>query len=66
MPVDETFQAIDLIESGRYPFEKMHTASLPLEQAEDAIHMLAGEVPGVNPVHLAIVPGAARVPLPVR
>jgi hypothetical protein len=48
------------------PFEKMHTALLPLEQAEDAIHMLAGEVPGMNPVHLAIVPGVARVPLPVR
>jgi len=39
----------------------MHTASLPLEQAEDAIHMLAGHVPGVNPIHLAIVPGAPRV-----
>jgi hypothetical protein len=41
----------------------MHTCSLPLEQAEDAIHMLAGEVPGVNPIHLAIVPGAPRVTL---
>ena len=61
MPVDETFRAIDIIESGRYPFEKMHTRSLPLEQAEHAIHMLAGHVPGVNPVHLAIVPGAPRV-----
>src|SRR5205823_13504138 len=57
MPVHVTFQAIDLIEGGRYPFEKMHTYSLPLEQAEDAIHMLAGHVPGVNPVHLAICPG---------
>ncbi|MBI2162504.1 MAG: zinc-binding dehydrogenase, partial [Candidatus Rokubacteria bacterium] len=63
MPVDVTFQAIELIESGRYPFEKMHTYSLPLEQAEDAIHALAGEVPGVNPIHLAIVPGAPRVSL---
>jgi threonine dehydrogenase-like Zn-dependent dehydrogenase len=61
MPVDVTFQAIDLIEAGRYPFEKMHTYSLPLEQAEDAIHMLAGKIPGVNPIHLAIVPGAPRV-----
>ena len=25
MPVDVTFRAIELIESGRYPFEKMHT-----------------------------------------
>jgi threonine dehydrogenase-like Zn-dependent dehydrogenase len=60
MPVDETFRAIDIIESGRYPFAKLHTLSLPLEQAEDAIHMLAGHVAGVNPIHLAIVPGAAR------
>ena len=64
MPVDETFRAIEIIESGRYPFAKMHTWSLPLEQAEDAIHVLAGHVPGVNPIHLAIVPGAPRVPLP--
>ena len=61
MPVDETFRAIDIIESGRYPFARMHTRSLPLEQAEDAIHMLAGHVKGVNPIHLAIVPGAPRV-----
>ncbi|PYO53767.1 MAG: alcohol dehydrogenase [Candidatus Rokuibacteriota bacterium] len=61
MPVDETFRAIDIIESGRYPFAKMHTLSLPLEQAEDAIHMLAGHVPGVNPIHLAIVPGSPRI-----
>ena len=63
MPVDETFRAIDLIESGRYPFARMHTYSLPLEQAEDAIRALAGDVPGVNPIHLAIVPGAPRVTL---
>ena len=31
---------IELIESGRYPFDKMHTLSFPLEQAEDAIHAL--------------------------
>jgi threonine dehydrogenase-like Zn-dependent dehydrogenase len=64
MPVDETFRAIELIESGRYPFDKMHTLSFPLEQAEEAIHTLAGHVPGVNPIHLAIVPGAPRVTLP--
>jgi threonine dehydrogenase-like Zn-dependent dehydrogenase len=61
MPVDVTFRAVELIESRRFPFERMHTASLPLEQAEEAIHMLAGHVAGVNPVHLAIVPGAPRV-----
>lgn len=30
MPVDETFRAIELIESGRYPFDKMHTLSIHL------------------------------------
>jgi threonine dehydrogenase-like Zn-dependent dehydrogenase len=64
MPVDDTFRACELIESGRYPFARLHTHSFPIEQAEDAIHALAGEIPGVNPVHLAIVPGAPRVPLP--
>jgi threonine dehydrogenase-like Zn-dependent dehydrogenase len=63
MPVAETFRAIELIEAGRYPFARLHTCSLPLEQAEDAIHALAGAIPGVNPVHLAIVPGAPRVVL---
>ena len=43
-----------------------HTLSFPLEQAEDAIHALAGHVPGVNPIHLMIVPGAPRVTLPRR
>ncbi len=66
MPVDDTFRSIALIESGRYPFAKMHTHSFPLEQAEDAIQALAGHVPGVNPVHIALVPGAPRVSLPGR
>ena len=48
----------EIIESGRYPFERMHTASFPLERAEDAIRALAGAVPGLNPIHLTIVPGA--------
>jgi len=58
MPVDVTFRAVEIIESGRYPFERMHTDSFPLERAEEAIRTLAGAVPGVNPIHLAIVPGA--------
>jgi threonine dehydrogenase-like Zn-dependent dehydrogenase len=63
MSVDDTFRAIELIESGRYPFEKMHTHSFPIEQAETAVHALAGAVPGVNPIHVALVPGTPRVPL---
>ena len=63
MPVDDTFRAVDLIESGRHPLEKLHTHAFPIEQAEDAIHALAGAVPGLNPVHIAIVPGAPPVSL---
>jgi threonine dehydrogenase-like Zn-dependent dehydrogenase len=63
MPVAETFKAVDIIGARRYPFERLHSLSFPIDQAEDAIHTLAGEVPGVNPIHLAIVPGAPRVAL---
>src|SRR5947207_6601016 len=56
MPVDETFRAIDIIQSGRYPFARAHTASLPPAQADAPTHMPAGRVPGVNPIHLAICP----------
>jgi len=64
MPVADTFRAIELIESGRHPLARLHTHSVPIEQAEDAIHALAGAIPGVNPVHVAIVPGAPPLPLP--
>ena len=63
MPVAETFRAVDIIGERRYPFDRLHTRSFPIEQAEDAIHALAGAVPGLNPIHLAIVPGAPRVAL---
>jgi threonine dehydrogenase-like Zn-dependent dehydrogenase len=52
---------VDIIASGRYPFDRLHTKSFPIEQAEEAVQALAGEVPSVNPIHLAIVPGAPRV-----
>jgi len=29
-----------------------------------AIHALAGQIPGMNPLHIALVPGAPRVPIP--
>jgi len=64
MSVDDTFRAVDIIESRRYPFEKMHTHTFPLEQAEDAIRALSGKFPGVNPIHIAIIPGAPPVSLP--
>jgi threonine dehydrogenase-like Zn-dependent dehydrogenase len=48
--------AIRIIESRRYPLEKMHTHTLPLEQAERAINMLAGKIPGEEAIHIALKP----------
>ena len=48
--------AIRVIESGRVPVERMHTHDFALEDAERAIQMLAGEVPGEQSVHSCLVP----------
>jgi 2-desacetyl-2-hydroxyethyl bacteriochlorophyllide A dehydrogenase len=49
-------RAIRLIESGKYPLEKMHTHTLPLTDAERALRLLAGEEPGEQAIHIALVP----------
>jgi threonine dehydrogenase-like Zn-dependent dehydrogenase len=48
--------AIQLIESGKYPLEKMHTHTMPLEEAERAIQILAREIPDEEAIHIALVP----------
>ena len=49
-------EAIALIESGRFPLEKMHTHTFGLEDCARAIETLAGEVPGERAVHVSIHP----------
>jgi len=49
-------RAIRLIESGKYPLEKMHTHTLPLTDAERALRLLSGEEPGESAIHIALVP----------
>ena len=49
-------EAIELIESGAYPLEKLHTHSFGLDEVLEAIAVLAGEVEGEDAVHVAIVP----------
>ena len=63
MPYDDFERAVRLIESRKYPLERLHTHSFPVEQAELAIQTLAGSVPGVNPIHVAVVPSAPPVQL---
>ena len=48
--------AIRLIESGRVPLAEMHTHDFPLEQAERAIQILGGEVPGESSIHSCLLP----------
>jgi len=50
-------EAIRLIEAGGFPLERMHTHTFGLEDVGRAIETLAGEVPGEDAVHVAIVPG---------
>lgn len=51
--------AIHLIESGRVPIAKMHTHDFALPDAERAIRMLAGEIPGESSIHSCLLPERA-------
>jgi threonine dehydrogenase-like Zn-dependent dehydrogenase len=55
-PWRATEAAIRMIESRRFPLEKLHTHTIPLEQTEQALRILAGEVPGEQPIHITIKP----------
>jgi threonine dehydrogenase-like Zn-dependent dehydrogenase len=57
-------EAIRLIETGRFPLERMHTHTFGLDDVARAIETLAGEVPGEEAVHVAIVPGTERAEAP--
>ncbi|MDR7417164.1 MAG: alcohol dehydrogenase catalytic domain-containing protein [Armatimonadota bacterium] len=49
-------EAIKIIESRRFPLEKLHTHTFGLEEARYAIDVLAGDVPGEQAVHVSIDP----------
>ena len=49
-------RAIALIESRSVPLERMHTHTLPLEDAGRALRILAGDEPGEDAIHIALVP----------
>lgn len=49
-------KAIDLIESGTVPLDKMHTHNFSIEEAETAIRTLAREVPGDESIHSCLIP----------
>jgi threonine dehydrogenase-like Zn-dependent dehydrogenase len=51
-------QAIRIIESGRFPLERLHTHSFELADTARAIETLAGEVDGEQAVHVSVGPHA--------
>ncbi|MGH7893112.1 MAG: zinc-dependent alcohol dehydrogenase, partial [Candidatus Binatia bacterium] len=54
--------AIRTIESGRIPVEKMHTHDFALEEADHAIRLLAGEIPGEQSIHSCLLPDRRAAP----
>jgi threonine dehydrogenase-like Zn-dependent dehydrogenase len=50
--------AIALIESRRFPLEKMHTHTFGLDDAALAIETLGGEVPGERAIHVSVHPSS--------
>src|SRR5215472_16523043 len=49
--------AVKVIESDKFPLHKMQTHKFGLDNVEHAIQLLAGEVPGEDGIHVAIMPG---------
>jgi threonine dehydrogenase-like Zn-dependent dehydrogenase len=51
-------EAIRIIESRRFPLEKLHTHTFGLDDTARAMQTLAGEVAGEAAVHVSVHPGA--------
>jgi threonine dehydrogenase-like Zn-dependent dehydrogenase len=49
-------QAIRLISSHKYPLERMHTHTLPIDNLDRAMRLMAGEVDGEEAIHITVVP----------
>jgi threonine dehydrogenase-like Zn-dependent dehydrogenase len=48
--------ALDIIASRRFPLDQLRTHQFPLAEAERAIQVLAGEVPGEQAINVVIRP----------
>jgi threonine dehydrogenase-like Zn-dependent dehydrogenase len=52
-------RAIQLIEEGSVPLEKLNTHAFDVADAERAVRTLAGDYPDEHPIHVAIVPATS-------
>ena len=48
--------ALELLTTGRYPFEKLPRRCVGLDVAEDLLALMAGERDGGAPVHGVLIP----------
>ena len=53
-------RAIELIEGGTVPLERLNTHAFDVADAERAVRTLAGDYPDEQPIHVAIVPARLR------
>jgi len=53
---DSQLQSIRILESGRFPLDKLHSHTFPLDQAAQALETLAGNVPGETAICVCIAP----------
>jgi threonine dehydrogenase-like Zn-dependent dehydrogenase len=51
-----TWNALELVASGRFPVHKLHTHRVDLDGAEHAIRVLGGEVPDESALHMTVIP----------
>ncbi len=51
--------AVGILESGRFPMEKLQPRSYPLARARDAVDALAGADPTDRPICVSIAPGSS-------
>lgn len=49
-------RAIDVIEAGDYPLERMHTHRLPLSEIDRVLRLQGGELDGEDAFHVTVVP----------
>jgi threonine dehydrogenase-like Zn-dependent dehydrogenase len=52
---DDVKAALRIIESGRFPRERLFTHVMPLDQTESALRLVARESGG-DPIHVVVVP----------
>jgi hypothetical protein len=53
---DATEIAMRAIEATKFPVQQMLTHTFPLEETENCIHAVGGEIPGLYPVKAVIKP----------